>query len=75
MPAPARDACVRDAGLLLDRTLGGPPPDAEMETPDGRATVIAPSGSITPRANSDTITSDDGRATIVVPADGIGVPR
>lgn len=75
LPAPARNACVRNAGLLLDRTLGGPPPNTEIDTQDGRATVIAPSGSIAPRANSDTITSGDGRATIVVPADGIGVPR
>jgi hypothetical protein len=75
MPAPARNACVRNAGLLLDRTLGGPPANTEIDTPDGRATVIAPSGSIAPRTGSDTVTSGDGRATIVVPADGIGMPR
>ncbi len=75
MPTPARNACVRNAGLLLDRTLGGPPANTEIDTQDGRATVIAPSGSIAPRAGSDTVTSGDGRATIVVPADGIGTPR
>lgn len=75
LPAPARNACVRAAGASLDRTLGGPPPNTEMDTQDGRATVIAPSGSLTPRASSDTVTSGDGRATIVVPADGLGMPR
>ena len=75
LPAPARNACVRAAGAALDRTLGGPPPETELETRDGRATVIAPRGSIAPRAGSDTVTSDDGRATIVVPADGVGTPR
>ena len=75
LPAPARNGCVRAAGAALDRTLGGPPPNTEIDTRDGRATVIAPSGSIAPRSGSNTVTSDDGRATIVVPADGIGVPR
>jgi hypothetical protein len=42
---------------------------------DGRATVVAPVGSVTPPAASDTVTTQDGRATIVLPADRAGAPR
>lgn len=69
LPAPAREACVRNAGNALDRTLGGPPTETATPSADGRATVVAPVGSNTPSAASDTVTSGDGRATIVLPAD------
>lgn len=69
LPAPAREACIRNAGSALDRARGGPPADTEMTTPDGRATVVAPAGAVPPVSASDTRTSGDGRATIVLPAD------
>lgn len=69
LAAPAREACIRNAGTALDRARGGPPADAELTTPDGRATVVAPAGSVPPASASDTRTSRDGRATIVLPAD------
>jgi hypothetical protein len=75
LPAPAREACVRNAGNALDRTLGGPPTEAATPSADGRATVVAPVGSNTPPAASDTVTSGDGRATIVLPADRTAAPR
>ena len=75
LPAPSREACVRAAGTALDRALGGPPTEAAMPSADGRATVVAPVGSVTPPAASDTVTTQDGRATIVVPADRAGPPR
>lgn len=68
LPAPAREACVRGAGLALDRARGGPPVEVPRQTPDGRSTVIAPAGSPPPATDSDTRTSGDGRATIVLPA-------
>ncbi len=68
LPAPAREACVRNAGLALDRARGGPPVEVPKETSDGRATVIAPAGAPPPATDSDTRTSSDGRATIVLPA-------
>lgn len=75
LPAPAREACVRNAGNALDRALGGPPTEAATPSADGRATVVAPVGSNTPPAASDTVTSGDGRATIVLPADRTAAPR
>lgn len=75
LPAPSREACVRGAGLALDRANGGPPIEAAMPSADGRATVVAPVGSNTPPAASDTVTSGDGRATIVLPADRATTPR
>lgn len=69
LTAPARDACIRNAGMALDRERGGPPADTELTTPDGRATVVAPAGAVPPVSASDTRTSGDGRATIVLPAD------
>ncbi len=68
MPAPAREACVRDAGLVMDAIRGGAPNNVEMESADGRATIIAPSGSRTPLSGSGTRTIDDGRAVVVEPA-------
>ena len=74
LPAPAREACVRSAGSALDSRLGGPPTETAVPSSDGRATVVAPNGSVTPSAGSDTTTSGDGRATIVLPADRATVP-
>ena len=74
LPAPAREACVRSAGSALDSRLGGPPTETAVPSSDGRATVVAPNGSVTPSAGSDTTTSSDGRATIVLPADRATVP-
>ncbi|MGJ7489494.1 hypothetical protein [Variovorax sp. ZT4R33] len=74
LPAPAREACVRSAGTALDSRLGGPPTESAVPSSDGRATVVAPTGSVTPPAGSNTVTSGDGRATIVLPADRTAVP-
>ena len=74
LAAPARDACVRDAGLALDRARGGPPVDVPRQTSDGRSTVVAPAGAPPPETDSDTRTSRDGRATIVLPAGRFGTP-
>ena len=68
MPAPAREACIRNAGLAMDAVRGGAPNNVEMESADGRATIIAPAGSRTPLSGSETRTTDDGRATVVEPA-------
>lgn len=68
MPAPAREACIRDAGLAMDAARGGAPNNVEMESSDGRATIIAPAGSRTPLSGSGIRTTDDGRATVVEPA-------
>jgi hypothetical protein len=69
LPEPARDACVRDAGRMLDQALGGTPGNVTTTTEDGRATVVNPSGLPVPNSGSDATTSRDGRSTIVVPAD------
>ncbi|APW38664.1 hypothetical protein RD110_16855 [Rhodoferax koreense] len=42
LPAPAREACVRDAGTAADRARGGPPAEGLFTTPDGRATIVPP---------------------------------
>lgn len=68
MPAPARESCIRNAGLAMDAARGGAPNNVEMESADGRATIIAPAGSRTPLSGSGTRTTDDGRATVVEPA-------
>ena len=69
LPEPQRNACIRDAGLMLDRSMGGTPRNAQTTSDDGRATIIGPSGLPPPGSGSDTVTSPDGRSTIVVPAD------
>jgi hypothetical protein len=75
LPAPAREACVRAAGLQLDRARGGPPVDTPVTTSDGRATVIAPAGASTPGSATDTpLTTPDGRATVMPQADGQPAP-
>jgi hypothetical protein len=70
LAAPAREACIRAAGLALDRALGGPPANIAAPSADGRATIVSPAGAAPPSSGSDTTTSRDGRATIVLPADG-----
>ncbi|MBC7380920.1 MAG: hypothetical protein H7346_26280 [Burkholderiaceae bacterium] len=77
LPAPAREACVRAAGAVLDRAQGTSPVPALATTPDGRATVMTPTPLATGAAASPASplsepirTSTDGRATIVKPADG-----
>jgi len=66
LPAPERDACVRDAGIALDRARGGPPANVTTRTPDRRATVVTPEGAPVPGA-TDTVRSQ--RSTTVVPVD------
>ncbi|MDM0112596.1 hypothetical protein QTI66_10590 [Variovorax sp. J22R133] len=73
LPDPERNACVRDAGIDLDRARGGPPRNSMGTTQDGRATIIGPAGLPQPSGGTEEITSRDGRATIVLPADQ--VPR
>ena len=68
LPDPVRNACVRDAGLVLDRAQGGPPGNVTSTSEDGRATIVGPAGLPPPNSGSDEITSPDGRATIVLPA-------
>lgn len=67
LAAPAREACVRAAGVQLDRARGRLPSEAITTTPDGRATVVAPSGIATPAPAENLITTPDGRATVVTP--------
>jgi hypothetical protein len=50
LPAPEREACVRDAGAALDRARGGPPTNITTRTPDRRATVVTPAGAPVPGA-------------------------
>jgi hypothetical protein len=69
LPDPGRNACVRDAGLALDRERGGPPTNQTSTSQDGRATIVSPAGLPPPNSGSDDVTSRDGRATIVLPAD------
>ncbi|MDM0044154.1 hypothetical protein QTH91_06645 [Variovorax dokdonensis] len=69
LPEPERDACVRDAGRMLDQALGGRPGNVTTTTEDGRATVVSPAGLPVPNSGSDQVRSRDGRSTIVVPAD------
>ncbi len=55
LPAPQRNACVRDAGIALDQVRGPHNDDAPVPSPtEGPA--------------STQITTPDGRATVIVPA-------
>lgn len=75
LPDPAREACIRQAGLAFDRATGGVTGSEQVTTPDGRATVIVPTtgaaepaGSPRPSdAPSALTTTPDGRATVVNP--------
>ena len=71
LAAPARHACVQNAGRIYDMARAGQPvPDVTI-TRDGRATVVplpaVPATSATPGDSSSGTTSADGRATIVPP--------
>lgn len=76
LPAPAREACVRQAGLAFDRATGGITGTRPTTSPDGRATVMAPLTAPPGAANSrpqttpasPLITTPDGRATVVNPS-------
>ena len=77
LPAPSREACVRQAGLAFDKATGGITGTRETTSPDGRATVMEPStgtsdpaGSRPRTANpaSPLTTTPDGRATVVNPS-------
>ena len=76
LPAPAREACVRQAGQAFDRATGGITGSRETTSPDGRATVMEPStgkpepAGSRPRAENPPpplVTTPDGRATVVNP--------
>jgi hypothetical protein len=68
LSGPARDACVRDTGRLLDRATSGVTGEATATTPDGRATVVLPQALPAPEGDSGLATSPDGRSTVIVPA-------
>ncbi|RYF66723.1 MAG: hypothetical protein EOO29_38255 [Comamonadaceae bacterium] len=68
LPAPQREACLRDAGRQLDSTNGGVPPALVPRTSaDGRAEVMAPPGAPPPASGPQFVTSPDGRAVLGVP--------
>jgi len=73
-PRPAYNACVRAAGLALDRSGVASSSGVMDESADGRATIVqtpgAPVQSIPPSVVvPQTFTSQDGRATLLVPSD------
>lgn len=69
LPAPAREACIRAAGNILDNANGGPPNEAAVPSQDGRATVVAPQGTVPSSGGAGTVPSRDGRALIVPSAE------
>jgi hypothetical protein len=74
LPAPQREACVRDAGAALDQARAatgnaGSAGNVTSRTADGRATVVTPAGAPVPGGGSDTVRSSDRRSTVVLPAD------
>jgi hypothetical protein len=75
LPAPAREACVRQAGQAFDRATGGITGTRPTISPDGRATVMEPStgssnpGNAQPAGPAPSlVTTPDGRATVVNPS-------
>lgn len=73
-PRPAYNACVRAAGLVLDRSGATGSASVVDESADGRATILqspgAPVQNYAPSAVvPETTTSQDGRATLLVPSD------
>lgn len=67
-PAPQRDACIREAGQRLDRSLQPATQGAAVQNVDGRATVVVdPAGSSALRGEA-LATTPDGRANVVVPS-------
>jgi hypothetical protein len=76
LPAPQREACVRDAGRILDGANGGAPPSQSPQpSSDGRAIVMTPQGAPPPPSGSDYVTSPDGRAVTAVPPPGDRIVR
>lgn len=65
LPAPEREACVRDAGAALDQARGGPPTTVTNRT--RRATIVSPAGAPVPSDGTETVRSR--RSTTVMPAD------
>ena len=71
LPAPQREACLRDAGRQLDSANGGAPPALVPRTSaDGRAEVMAPPGAPPPPSGPQFVPSPDGRAVLGVPPAG-----
>jgi hypothetical protein len=73
-PAPERRACIRAAGMALDRVTGGPSSDVQATSQDGRATILAPAGVVAPSGDPSDVTpqtrtSSDGRSTVLIPSD------
>lgn len=66
LAAPAREACVRDAGAALDRARGGPPGNVTKRSTDRRSTVVTPQGAPAP-SGTETNRSGDRRSTVVTP--------
>jgi len=67
-PAPQREACIREAGQRLDRSLWAATQGSAVESVDGRATVVLdPAGSSALRGEA-LATTPDGRANVVVPS-------
>ncbi|WP_225781764.1 hypothetical protein [Xenophilus sp. Marseille-Q4582] len=76
LPAPQRQACIRDAGRQLDRASGGsPPPLVPRTSADGRAEVMAPPGAPPPPSGPQFVPSPDGRALLGVPPAGDRLER
>lgn len=78
MPRPRYEACVRGAGIALDRTGLPPTGNTPVESTDGRAKIFVAPGAAAERA-TDPVPADDivqttrpsadGRATELVPSD------
>ncbi|MGJ7508930.1 hypothetical protein [Variovorax sp. GT1P44] len=66
LAAPARDACVREAGAELDRARGAPPRKVTKRSTDRRSTVVTPQGASAP-SGTETARSGDRRSTVVTP--------
>ncbi|RYF82260.1 MAG: hypothetical protein EOO29_07690 [Comamonadaceae bacterium] len=76
LPAPQREACLRDAGRQLDSANGGAPPALVPRTSaDGRAEVMAPPGAPAPPSGPQFVPSPDGRAVLGVPPSGDRLER
>lgn len=71
LPAPQREACIRNAGQHLDRSSGGaPPPLVPQTSADGRAEVMAPAGAPAPPSGPQFVPSPDDRAVWGMPPAG-----
>ena len=74
LPRPEYEACVRAAGVALDRTGLAASGTKAVESTDGRAKIYVAPGTAPPPGGSaelapKTVTSRDGRATLLVPTD------